>query len=133
MSPFLFFASAMVIPRIVPLASYKSYSVLNTWNGEAFAHEDIERMKYLHRMLAFERFPSPTKGTIGLVSEGTVCAIAQICQPPLTLIDIETSHLHASSGTILVNALASTAPDLQISPTLHARWRIALAYLRSER
>lgn len=124
--------SFSAIPRVVPLRPYTASFILNVWRNEAAANEDIERMARLKKMAAFERHSTRNKGTIAVVIDRDVRAIAQLTQPPLTLVDIETSHMHSTSGTLLLKAICATAPDLHLAPTLNERWRIAHTYLRDD-
>ena len=122
---YIFAASLSNIPRIIPLNPHNARFILNVWLKEAIANEDKARVECLQSMVAFERHSTRNKGTIAVIVEGDVCAIAQLSTPPFTLMGIETSHMRSSYGTLLVKAISATALDLHLSPTLNARWRIA--------
>ena len=120
------------IPRIIELKPHDSRTTLDVWLQEAISNEDTARVQSLQRMVAFERRSTHGKGTIAVVLDGDVCAIAQMSSPPFSLVHIETSHMRRSYGTLLVKALSANAPHIHLSPTLSSRWRIAHTYFRTD-
>ena len=116
--------------NVIPLRSYQSYTVLKVWLEESIANEDINRINNLRRMIAFEHYPSLDKATISIVMDGNICAVGQLTKPPLTLVDIETSHVNFSAGTLLLRSIVSTNDDIHISHTLEDRWKIAYLFFK---
>ncbi len=117
-------------PKIIPLKSYQSYTVLKVWLEEAIANEDTNRINNLQKMIAFEHDQSSNKATISIVIGGNICAVGQLTKPPVTLVDIETSHIHFSAGTLLLKSITTTNSDIHISNDIEDRWKIAYSFFK---
>jgi hypothetical protein len=105
-------SSLGAMPRIVPLSLRRAQHVLHLWDRPAFAPRDGVEC-----------------GAVGLVRDAAVHAVA--------VLERDATRVHLcrlecdddASGTMLLKALAFTAPAL--THELEPRWAIALAYFRA--
>lgn len=126
------FCVAHALNRAVPLTSSHATRILDEWKRQAIANDDTTRAENLRLMIQFEKLKREASGnmvgTVAVSVNDNVCAIAQLCKTPLTLVNLETSHSTQFAGTLLIQSLLETDQHVHVSEDLPPRWYIAYSY-----
>ena len=124
---FLFIVLGMNL-NIIPLQLSHARQQLNTWIENEKDYNKLSSLKSSIPLFSND-LNNDSLGCVAIIDNKIIKSISLFEKDEfakLSLKCVQSSDF--SSGSLLVKAIANTVPDLNLSPQLHDRWKIAFMY-----
>lgn len=132
MFPFCLYPILLSFPAIVPLNSMGSKKIIKSWTYQAFANDDLERMKALiSSTYIFENVEDCNIGSVAIVNDENIRCLAlfEREKEKLILWNIVVAYDEYQFGTTLMCKIHEILKTkLCLHKSIDWRWKIAYFY-----